>query len=147
MSPRTWMVAGAVMAGLAVALGAFGAHWLRGAIEHWISDEPLRAKRLGDWEVAVRYQMYHALGLLVLGLVAARRPTLAASLAGGCFMLGPLIFSTCLYLLVLSHAVAPDGWKWLGAIVPLGGVLMIAGWVLLAAAAWQAFAPADSALK
>jgi uncharacterized membrane protein YgdD (TMEM256/DUF423 family) len=108
-------------------------------MEQWISDEALRARRLDNWEVAARYQMYHALALLVVGLVAARGGDWAATAAGICFLLGTLIFSGLLYGLVLSYAISPDGWKWLGAPVFIGGLLMIAGWVFLAMAAWRSF--------
>jgi uncharacterized membrane protein YgdD (TMEM256/DUF423 family) len=135
MNGKTWLIIAAVLGGSGVALGAFGAHGLDGAIGGWISDAALVEKRLGDWDVAVRYQMVHALAMLAVGLLALRRPSLAANLAGGCFLLGPAIFSGCLYALVLSYAVAPGGWTWLGAIVPIGGVLMIAGWACLAVAA------------
>ncbi|MEQ8786428.1 MAG: DUF423 domain-containing protein [Pirellulaceae bacterium] len=137
MNAKTCLVLGSILGGLAVALGAFGAHGLQTALGAWIADEALRAKRLDDWDVAARYQMYHALALLAVGFVAARGRDWSSSLAGICFVLGPLIFSGCLYALVLSHAVSAEGWKWLGAIVPLGGVLMILGWGLLAAAAWR----------
>ena len=114
---RLFAMAGAVMALLAVALGAFGAHALRARV----SPEDLII-----FETGVRYQMYHALGLFVVAWAASRWPGATVHAAGWLFMVGILIFSGSLYLLVLT------GTRWLGAITPLGGVAMILGWGLLA---------------
>lgn len=105
------MQLGAILAALAVALGAFAAHALK---------TRLNAPMLADFETAVRYQMYAALALLALGNQATQ--------ARGPFWLsvGTVIFSGTLYLLALT------GLKWLGAITPIGGVLMILGFVLAA---------------
>ncbi len=114
---RLFAMAGAVMALLAVTLGAFGAHALRARV----SPEDLII-----FETGVRYQMYHALGLFVVAWAASRWPGATVHAAGWLFMVGILIFSGSLYLLVLT------GTRWLGAITPLGGVAMILGWGLLA---------------
>jgi uncharacterized membrane protein YgdD (TMEM256/DUF423 family) len=138
MKGKYWIVIAALLGGSGVALGAFGAHGLQSGLKGWISDPALVEKRLGDWDVAVRYQMYHALAMLVVGLLALRGRRLMLDLAGGCFLVGPALFSGGLYLLVLSHAWSDAGWKWLGmTIVPIGGVLMIVGWGLLAVGAWR----------
>lgn len=108
---------GALLAGLAVALGAFGAHWL---------DALVPAERLATFETGVRYQMYHALGLLVLGALPEQ-----ARRAGGFLLAGNLIFSGSLYLLVLTGA------GFFGAIAPVGGALQIIGWGVLAASLAQ----------
>jgi uncharacterized membrane protein YgdD (TMEM256/DUF423 family) len=73
--------------------------------------------------------MYHALAILLVGLIADRRPSKSLHLAGACFAAGVIIFSGCLYVLVLTDA------RWLGRIVPIGGTLLIVGWLLLAFAA------------
>ena len=73
--------------------------------------------------------MYHALALLAVGWLAGRGAGMSANVAGWCFELGVLIFCGCLYALVLS------GMKVLGAVVPIGGVLLIVGWLALAVAA------------
>jgi uncharacterized membrane protein YgdD (TMEM256/DUF423 family) len=114
-------------------LGAFGAHGLKSALEErQKSDSSLTAEeaaRLLDvWDTGAHYQMYHALGMLAVGFVAARRCGLTIHLAGTAMTLGTLIFSGCLYALVLT------GQRWLGAVVPVGGLLMIIGWALLAVA-------------
>ena len=103
---------GASLAGLAVVLGAFGVHTLA---------PMLSSNRMNVWETAVRFQMYHALGLLVIGALP-RSSRLAALL----LLVGSLIFSGSLYILVLTGVTV------LGAVTPLGGLLMIAGWALLA---------------
>ncbi len=106
---------GALLAGIGVMAGAFGAH----ALENIVSPD-----RLDTFETAARYQMYHAIALFVLGL---KDPDLLrAKWVGYLFLLGILLFSGSLYLLVLTDT------SWLGAITPLGGVAFIAGWLLLA---------------
>jgi len=138
MSSSPWLLIGALLAGLAVAAGAFGAHGLK---DHFADDgslSPDEEQKLANWETAARYQMYHGLALLALGLLAAHRQCRALHAAGFAFTAGVLIFSGCLYALVLtSH-------RWLGAIVPIGGALFLLGWVLLAWAACRRRTP-DSA--
>lgn len=103
---------------LGVAFGAFGAHALKAR---------LSTDMLAIYRTAVEYQFWHALALLAVGLLALSRPGLLASAAGWCFALGILIFSGSLYALALS------GVRVLGAITPVGGLLFLAGWVLLSA--------------
>lgn len=110
---RRVLLAGAVLAALGVSLGAFGAHAL---------GDTLGEQRLGWWNTAVQYQMWHAVGLVGLG-AALPRPGLAAWLLAG----GTALFSGSLYAMALTDA------RWLGAVTPLGGFLMIAGRL---AAAW-----------
>jgi uncharacterized membrane protein YgdD (TMEM256/DUF423 family) len=126
MKPKQILLCGAVFGALGVSLGAFGAHWLTGAVQGWGLDADEQARRLETWEVAVRYQLYHALALLIVGLLGLRNASRSLAAAGGLFLIGVTIFSGCLYALVLS------GVKILGAIVPIGGACLIAGWVLLA---------------
>lgn len=131
MQVRHILLAGIVLGCLGVALGAFGAHWLEGAVQQWELPATEQVKRLATWEVAVRYQMYHALALLAVGLLARRGNNRWLGWSAKFFIFGVAIFSGCLYTLVLS------GVKILGAIVPIGGSCMIVGWVLLAIAAWK----------
>jgi uncharacterized membrane protein YgdD (TMEM256/DUF423 family) len=128
---RHILFAGSVLGGLGVALGAFGAHWLQGAVAHWGLEPAEQLKRLATWEVAVRYQMYHALALLMVGLLAIRANSHCLTWAACLFITGTTIFSGCLYALVFS------GVKVLGAIVPLGGGCLLAGWIVLAVSAWR----------
>lgn len=118
---RTFFFWGAVVSGLAVVFGAFGAHAVKGMIP---------ADQLDTYETAARYQMYHGLGLLAVAWAASRWPGSALVRWAGWLMLaGTAIFSGSLYLLSVT------GIKILGAITPIGGVGMIAGWALLA---WNA---------
>lgn len=112
------MVTGALLAGLGVVLGAFGAHALQGMLEE--------SGRLDTYETAVRYQFYHALGLLVLGLLLHRYESALLVYAGWAMIGGVLLFSGSLYALCFT------GISRLGMIAPLGGLLMIAAWILLA---------------
>lgn len=132
MTPRVSIAVGALLAGLAVVIGAFGAHWLSSAAPKWYDDVAVVERMLNNWEVGVRYQTYTAIGLVLVGLwgsqVAGRRVGLSAIL----LLLGSAVFSGCLYLLVLT------GQRFLGAIVPIGGVLMIVGWLTFAYQAWNA---------
>lgn len=116
---RGFVIAGAVLAALAVATGAFGAHALAAR---------LTPDRLATWEIAVRYHMYHALALVLLGGIAARWPAPLLGVAAWLFIAGILVFGGTVYALALG---AP---RWLGAVTPLGGVAFIAGWVVLAVA-------------
>jgi uncharacterized membrane protein YgdD (TMEM256/DUF423 family) len=134
---KTWLVVGALFGAFAVVCGAFGAHGLRSALERGqvsatsqvANQEQIIERRLENWETAARYQMYHALALLAVGWLASHRCTLAIHLAGTAMTFGTLIFSGCLYVVVLT------GETWLGRIVPIGGGLMIVGWICLAYAA------------
>jgi uncharacterized membrane protein YgdD (TMEM256/DUF423 family) len=125
---QTWLVIGALLGGLGVICGAFGAHGLEASLGAGVSSEAGR-DQLANWETAARYQIYHALALLGVGLLAARRASPAVHAAGAAMTLGTLIFSGCLYALVLT------GQRWLGAVVPIGGGLLIVGWICLAVAA------------
>ena len=102
--------AGAVCAALGVIAGAFGSHLL---------EDMLTTERLATFEVAVRYQMYHALALLGIGF---SKTGMKYRVSGYLFIAGILIFSGSLYLLTLTDT------PWLGAVTPLGGVAFIAGW-------------------
>jgi len=113
---------GALAGGLAVLAGAFGAHALRHRLEPGL---------LAVFETAVRYQLYHALALLAAAWLLDRTGQPAARLAAWLFVAGIVVFSGSLYVLALS------GLAWMGAVTPLGGLALIAGWVSLATAAWR----------
>lgn len=115
---------GSLNLALGVALGAFGAHGLKSR------QPPLSPEQLGWWQTAVSYHMWHALGLLAIGLLLAQQPQMSgAKTAGWLLQAGIVIFSGTLYAMALG---AP---RWFGAITPIGGVAFIAGWALLAWAA------------
>jgi len=120
---RTFLLLGSIAGALAVAVGAFGAHALRGRV----GEEMLNA-----FEIGARYHMYHALALLAVAWVASRWPGPAVTIAGWLFVAGIVVFPGSLYLLALT------GQRWLGAVTPLGGLCLLAGWILLAWAAGAA---------
>ncbi|MDX2096239.1 MAG: DUF423 domain-containing protein [Leptolyngbyaceae cyanobacterium bins.59] len=111
-----------LLGAMAVGAGAFGSHALKGKL----TDQALQI-----FEVGVRYQMYHVLALLLVGIWLTQAPTSSPFLlvAGYCFLAGIAIFSGSLYALSLT------GIKWLGTITPLGGFAFMAGWVCVAIAA------------
>ena len=114
---RFFFSLGALLAGVAVAAGAFAAHGLRARIT---------PEMLAIFETGARYQMYHALALLAVAWAVARWPSSAAPLAGWFFIAGIVVFSGSLYVLSIM------GLRWLGAITPLGGLAFLAGWAVLA---------------
>ena len=118
---RTFALIASLLAMAAVIFGAIGAHALRGR---------LGPEDLLIFETGVRYQMYHALGLFAVAWAVSRWPSGATTAAGWLFVAGVLVFSGSLYVLVLT------GQRWLGAVTPFGGLLMICGWASLA---WAVF--------
>ena len=122
MKSSHWIAVGAVSAALAVGLGAFGAHGL---------EERVEPSELEIWKTGVNYHFLHALGLILLGLFLGQRETRSPNsssggAAGWCLLLGSIIFAGTLYAMVLG------GPRILGAITPIGGLLMIAGWLAFA---------------
>ena len=126
------VVAAAVLGFTGVACGAFGAHAVAGFVEDAYPDPAVAARRLDNWRTAAAYHLWHALAVFGCGLLAARAPLKLLTAAGGCFAAGVAVFSGSLYLLALTGA------GWLGTVTPVGGALLLAGWGLLAAAAWRA---------
>ena len=122
---RVMMTIAALFGGLSVAAGAFAAHALKA---RWSTSA------LASFETAARYQMYHALALLLVVLLLSRAESAAETplkAAGIAFIVGTVLFSGSLYTL------SATGIKWLGAIAPLGGLAFIIGWGCLAVAAWS----------
>jgi len=111
---------------LAVSLGAFGAHALKGRLDDYARSV---------FETAVQYHFYHSLALLAVGVIALSAPqTAMLKSSGWLFLIGIVIFSGSLYLLSIT------GVRWLGAITPLGGLAFIGGWACLAATGWKLLA-------
>ena len=124
MSARLLIQLAAILGGLDVAIGAFGAHALRPMLE--------ASKRFDTFETAVRYQFYHALALLVVGILWALRPELRnLGTTGGLWLGGVVLFSGSLYLLCFTGVTK------LGAVAPIGGLLLLGGWISLALAVRQ----------
>jgi len=125
------LTAGAIFAGLAVILGAFGAHALKSILQ----DDQLKI-----FETGVRYQFYHAIALMVTGIVYASFPVKALKLATVFFNTGIILFSGSLYLMVLMStkglSLGP-----IGIITPIGGLFFILGWGAIVAAVTKKTAP------
>jgi uncharacterized membrane protein YgdD (TMEM256/DUF423 family) len=131
MSGRWAITFGAILAAAAVGLGAFAAHGLEDQIV-LLGYESDVVSRLDWFETGAKYHMYHALALILVGVVAERRESSKVlAVAGMLFVLGILLFSGSLYAMTLLAS----NWKWLGAITPIGGLSFIVGWVLLAVGA------------
>ncbi len=121
-SCQTLIAVGCLFAALAVAAGAFGAHMLKS-----ILDPPM----LTVFETAARYQMYHALGMIAVGLAGQVFGCLQVARAGWCFAAGILLFCGSLY------GVSLLGIRWLGAVTPIGGLAFIIGWSLFGWSIWR----------
>ncbi len=119
---KTILVVASVLLALAVAAGAFGAHALKAH---------LSAEMLQTWKTAVDYHFYHALGLLLIGVLSVALPGMPLKWPAILLTAGIVLFSGSLYVLAIT------GTKWLGAITPLGGLSFIAGWLLLAFTVWK----------
>ena len=121
---RLWLTLGAVSGFLTVILGAFGAHGLKGRVAPDL---------LANWGTGADYLGLHAVAILACGLFLLQRPAAGlVNAAAWAFLIGCTLFSGSLFLMTLSGA------RWLGAITPLGGLSLIAGWTLLAVGAWRA---------
>lgn len=114
---KIFLLTGTALGALSVMIGAFGAHALKSMLES--------TGRLETFETAVKYQFYHVLALLILGLLMTKFDHRLLSYAGYSFITGVVIFSGSLYILCITNVS-----KW-GAVTPLGGLFLIAGWILL----------------
>lgn len=127
---KPFAIIGSILALLGVAIGAFGAHGL----EDKISED-----MLANYQTGAQYQMYHALGLLLIGLIADKLSSSKLIRAAGWLLtVGVVIFSGSLYILSIS------GNKTFGAITPIGGVCFIIGWACLAIAIWKQAKPSTN---
>jgi uncharacterized membrane protein YgdD (TMEM256/DUF423 family) len=122
---KGFFVVAALMAFLAVAGGAFGAHGLKSKVS---------TEMLETFQTGIQYQFYHALGLLIVAImIQVFQPNLLLKTTGFLFIGGMVVFSGSLYTLVLT------GVKWLGAITPIGGLAFLAGWICLVISGWRLF--------
>ena len=117
MTQKTVLLTAAVLGGLSVGIGAFGAHALRATLE--------AGGRLETFETAVKYQFYHTLALLAISILMYHLPNKQLGYAAIAMVVGIVVFSGSLYVLCLT------GVRWWGAVTPLGGVALIVGWGLL----------------
>ena len=128
MSAKLWIAVAAVLAGTAIALGAWKAHGL----EQWLIDHGIESvdigQRLAQVDVATRYQTYHALALLSVGVISLQHSSKLLTAVGLLFAIGTLLFSGSLYALVFDLPIHP-------LVTPGGGGLLLLGWLGLALAA------------
>jgi uncharacterized membrane protein YgdD (TMEM256/DUF423 family) len=114
---KLFLIIGSTLGGLAVVIGAFGAHAFKNILEE--------NNRLATFETGVKYQFYHALALILLGLIMQRFDHKLFTWSGYGFIIGTILFSGSLYILSLSGIG-----KW-GAITPVGGIAYLVGWITL----------------
>ncbi len=126
MTPRLAILLGGLIGASGVAAGAFGAHGL---------ESVLSPRQLDSFEVAVRYQLLHALAIVLVAVLLELRPSRAAHVAAWLFLAGVALFSGGIYAWLFS------GWKPLVHVVPVGGTAFIAGWLALALAGWRRPSP------
>ncbi len=125
MTQKVVLMVAAVLGGLSVGIGAFGAHALRATLE--------ASGRTETFETAVKYQFYHTLALLAIGVLMYYIPDKRLGYAALSMLIGVVIFSGSLYILCFT------GVRWWGAVTPLGGVALIVGWLLLLLAVYQGY--------
>jgi uncharacterized membrane protein YgdD (TMEM256/DUF423 family) len=119
---KIFLITGTFLGGLAVALGAFGAHGLKKVVD---------ADTVAIYQTGVQYQMYHALALLAAGILAERMASSLANYAGLFFLGGIVFFSGSLYLISSFKAMGKAVTPAIGVLTPIGGVFFIVGWILL----------------
>ena len=113
----------ACLGALSVMLGAFGAHALKNIAP---------PKAIEIFETAVRYQFYHVFALALAGILYSSFPNKYMYWSGNCFIAGIILFSGSLYVLTYAATTNSDSFRWFGPVTPLGGLLLIAGWILMA---------------
>ncbi len=119
---KLFLSVGALLGGIAVALGAFGSHGLKKIVP---------VETVNTFQTGVQYQMYHALALLAVAIIFEKFPSKLMLWAGACFCIGILLFSGSLYLLTILKATGKVGLEGAGIITPFGGLFFIVGWLLL----------------
>lgn len=119
---KIYLIIGTVLAGLGVALGAFGAHGLRKIVS---------PENVAIYQTGVQYQMYHALALVLVGILSERILSDFISYAGVFFVAGIILFSGSLYLIVSLYAINKTVPTAIGILTPIGGLFFILGWICL----------------
>ena len=119
---KKFIAAGALLAAIAVALGAFGAHGLKKIVT---------PEQLDVFKTGVQYQFYHALGIIIAAIIGQQIEHNLIKRAAWLFFFGIIAFSGSLYAMTLFNALNTEGVKWIGAITPVGGLLFILGWIIL----------------
>jgi uncharacterized membrane protein YgdD (TMEM256/DUF423 family) len=123
VNKKNILVVGSALAGLAVALGAFGAHALKELL--------IVNNRADTFELAVRYQFYHSIGIIIIGILLQNFNHRLLRISAVCFIAGIILFSGSLYVLAILNTTK------LVLLTPLGGLCFIAGWALFAYSIWK----------
>ncbi len=131
MTARVCLAAAGIVGALGITVGAFGAHSLPGILARLDVPESEFPDRKAWFETGSRYHLVHAVALLALAMTTARPWPSSFTVASVAWLVGILVFSGCLYAMALT------GVRVLGAIVPIGGVAFIIGWVAVAVGAWR----------
>lgn len=119
---KGFLITATVLGALSVILGAFGAH----ALKKWVPEDAIAI-----FETGVRYQFYHVFALALTAILYQNFSNHFISWAGVCFIAGIFLFSGSLYMLTYAKAVNSSSLNWVGPVTPLGGLFLIAGWILL----------------
>jgi uncharacterized membrane protein YgdD (TMEM256/DUF423 family) len=128
MNNNKFLIAATILAALAVALGAFGAHGLK---------QIVTPEKVEVFKTGVQYQFYHAIAIALAVIVSQFIDSPWLKRSANCFSLGILFFSGSLYLLTFFAATNTEGSKWVGAITPIGGVFFLLGWIFLTIAIYK----------
>jgi uncharacterized membrane protein YgdD (TMEM256/DUF423 family) len=123
---KLFLTTGAAFCAISVIFGALGAHWLKGKV----SEGLLTPENLQSFETGVKYQMYHGLALILVAIVSERITAPQFNYAGNLFIIGTILFSFSIYFLSTKGISGLTNLKFLGPVTPLGGLLMIAGWMM-----------------
>jgi uncharacterized membrane protein YgdD (TMEM256/DUF423 family) len=119
---KSFLVSGIILAGVAVALGAFGAHGLKKVVDE---------QSIEVFKTGVQYQFYHSLALILTGLISIHFSSKEIKWAGNLFIGGIIFFSGSLYAITAFKAMELTVPKFIGPVTPVGGLLFIAGWISL----------------
>lgn len=133
MNPPKQLITIGLLGALAVALGALGAHFLKSKLDTGL----ITPDQLNGFDTAVKYQVYHVLGMLALVLLQQHYPNKFFRIAYALFFWGIILFSGSLYVLCTRNLFGMEGLRFLGPVTPLGGLCFVAGWLCLAAAVFQ----------
>ncbi len=128
MKNKNWLVAATLLAGLAVILGAFGAHGLKTLVS------PLQIE---TFKTGVQYHYYHALAMAIAVLISQFIDNKSIQRSLSLFAIGILCFSGSLYGFTLAEVMGTEGMRWLGIVTPIGGMFFILGWINLALGIYQ----------
>jgi len=118
----------AILGFLAVVIGAFGSHGLKGQIT---------IEQLETYRIGVRYQFFHTFAILAVGILWKFNQQKSLKFAGWLFFAGVVLFSGSIYLLSCREVLGIENWKWLGPVTPLGGLLFLSGWISLFISFWK----------